>query len=93
MIELRKSLPALAGIALDVADSKNPHILSYVRHREGNRLLVLANFSDTEQAVDGNIVRTSGLGRFFKDCISGTSYKTAEPVRLEAYQVLWLERE
>lgn len=92
MIQLRKSLPALAGQKMELLKTSNPHVLGYVRFWEGHRLLVLANFSDQSQQIEGNRVRTAGLGRFFHDAITGTTYTTSEPVTLEPYQLLWLER-
>lgn len=93
MISLRKSLPALAGQKMELFKTSNPHILGYARLWEGHRLLVLANFSEHPQTIEGNRVRTAGLGRFFKDVIQNESYSTSAPVTLEPYRLLWLERE
>lgn len=92
MIQLRKDLPALAGLQMELIATDNPHVLAYVRAHEGNRLLVLANFSDEPQTVAGNRLRTAGLGRFFQDRIRGTTLATSVDVTLEAYGFLWLER-
>ena len=91
LIELRKSLPALAGQSMELITTGNEHVLGYVRLREGHRLIVLANFSDQEQSVDGNKLRTAGLGRFFEDMIEQQTYQTSQPVALEPYQLLWLQ--
>ena len=92
LIALRKALPALAGQAMELFNTLNEHVLGYLRVRNGHRLIVLANFSEDPQAVVGNVLRTAGLGRFFVDRIQDTKFSTSEPVKLEPYQILWLER-
>ncbi|TWT78924.1 Amylosucrase [Planctomycetes bacterium CA13] len=92
LITLRKSLPALSGQQMKIVDIGNPHVLCFVRMHEAHRLIVLANFSESPQKVAGNLLRTSGLGRFFEDAISGESVATSEPKQLEPYQIMWLQR-
>jgi amylosucrase len=92
LISLRKSLPALAGQEVHIINTANPHVLGYLRIREGHRLIILANFSEEPQALEGNRLRTAGLGRFFEDLIRGATYVTSEPIQLEPYQILWLKR-
>jgi amylosucrase len=92
LIKLRKSLPALAGQNMELVSTSNEHVLGYVRIREGDRLIVLANFSDQPQSLQGNKLRTAGLGRFFQDSIDGKTYATSELLVLEPYKILWLTR-
>lgn len=91
-IALRKSTPALAGQAMELIDTLNKHVLGYIRQNEGHRLIVLANFSEEPQMVDGNCIRMAGLGRFFEDLIHGCTYTTSDPFSLGAYEILWLNR-
>ncbi|HAW27944.1 MAG TPA: amylosucrase, partial [Planctomycetaceae bacterium] len=92
LIALRKSLPALAGQDMELIATANEHILGYVRLYEGNRLIVLANFSDETQVIEGNKLRTAGLGRFFLNVIDDKTYATSEQLVLDPYQILWLNR-
>lgn len=92
MIALRKSLPAFAGQQMDLLGTGNPHVLGYVRTREGHRVVVLANFSEQEQFIEGNKLRTAGVGMFFKDVIAGNEVQTSQPIRLAPYQIAWLLR-
>ncbi len=92
LISHRKKLPALAGQQMKLINTSNSHILGYVRINEGHRVIVLANFSDEPQIIEGNKLRTVGVGRFFEDVISGKTYPTSEPATLEPYQILWLDR-
>lgn len=92
MIALRKQLPAFAGQDMKLMSTGNEHVLGYVRIREGHRVIVLANFSEDVQEIHGNLLRMTGLGRFFQDVLQDRTYPTSEPVRLEPYQILWLTR-
>ncbi len=92
LIELRKSLPALAGQNMELISTSSKQVLGYVRIRDGHRLIVLANFSEQPQSLEGNKLRTTGLGRFFQDSIGGRTYATSEPLVLEPYEILWLTR-
>lgn len=92
LIGLRKHLPALAGQKMELLKTDNRHLLGYVRINDGHRLVVLANFSEDPQTLDGNKLRTGGLGRFFQDIIQGRTYATSDPVPLDPYQIVWLQR-
>ena len=92
LIVLRKQLPAIAGLKMELIPLKNPHVFGFLRLHLGDRLMVLANFSEYDQEISGNILRTAGLGRFFRDLISETQFQTSEPIWLKPYQVVWLVR-
>ncbi len=92
MIALRKTIPALAGQSMELIRTDNAHVLGYLRANEGNRLIVLANFSEQPQRLDGNLLRTVGMGRFFEDLIGHKTFATSEDVNLEPYQIVWLKR-
>ncbi len=93
MIAVRKSLPAFAGQVMELIATGNDHVLAFVRINGGNRVIVIANFSEERQTVSGNHLRTAGLGRFFQDAIGGNSFGTSKDIQLEAYQYLWLCRD
>ncbi len=92
MIEVRKSLPALADQTMELVSCNNPHVLSFLRYHDGHRLIVVASFSELPQSISGNQLRTAGLGRFFEDAITAVTYPTSEDLHLEPYQYLWLRR-
>lgn len=92
LIALRKEKPALAGIAMELLPLDNPSVLGFLRHRQGSRLIVVANFSDETQTISGNHLRTLGMGRFFEDVISNETFPASKDVQLQPYQLLWLER-
>ncbi len=92
LMALRKSNPAFAGQNMELINTANPHLLGFLRIREGHRITVLANFSEQSQSLEGNRLRTAGLGRFFEDLIQNKTFRTSEPVLLEPYQIVWLQR-
>ncbi|OYP29440.1 alpha-amylase family glycosyl hydrolase [Rhodopirellula sp. MGV] len=91
MISIRKSNRAFAGQEMKLIANSNPHLLSYIRQCDGSRLVVIGNFSEEEQSIDGNTLRTAGLGRFFVNLLTDTEYSTSLPIRLDPYDLLWLK--
>ncbi|MCL4112959.1 UNVERIFIED_CONTAM: hypothetical protein GTU68_026252 [Idotea baltica] len=92
LITLRKSQPALAGQNMELVATSNPNLLGFVRINEGHRLIIVANFSDQTQTMNGNRLRTVGLGRFFEDLVEQKSFSTNQPIELGPYQIMWLRR-
>jgi len=88
----RKTQSALAGLQMELVPTESQAILGYLRQNEGNRLIVLANFSEATHEVSANRLRTAGLGRFFEDLITGQTIGTSVPVTLAPYQYMWLKR-
>jgi glycosidase len=71
LIDMRLATPAFGGQEMQVIDTGNPHVLGYVRNHASQRAIVLANFSERDQKISGNILRVYGLGYSFTDLISG----------------------
>ncbi|HBN79028.1 MAG TPA: amylosucrase [Planctomycetaceae bacterium] len=92
MIALRKSIPAISGLDLELVPLINSHVFCFVRSQGGDRLIVAGNFSEEPQEISGNLLRTAGLGRFFEDVISETTFQTSSDLKLDPYQVVWLKR-
>jgi hypothetical protein len=90
LIELRKEHPACGAGETEIIDTGNPHVLSYVRQHEGERMLVLANFSEAGQAVAANELRLHGLGYQFADLVSGREITAGEDLILEPLCCVWL---
>ena len=90
LIAVRKACPAFAAGEMSVVEPGNPHVFGYVRHHGSQRVLALANFSEHQQAVPGNTMRTYGLGYAFTDLMSGQPVTLGADVVLEPYQLIWL---
>ncbi|MBX0329259.1 alpha-glucosidase C-terminal domain-containing protein [Oscillochloris sp. ZM17-4] len=91
LIALRKGQPALAGGDLSVIDTGSPHLLGYIRQHEGQRLLLVANFSEYPQSLSANRLRLYGMGYRFTDLNTGVSVSAGEVLPLSPYQFVWLE--
>jgi glycosidase len=90
LIELRKQHAALADGEMEVIPTNNDHVFGYVRRYHGERVLVLANFSEQEQAISANEIRLHGLGYTFADLVCGQTITLTGDLRLEPYQFVWL---
>jgi len=71
LIELRKTLPGLAGGKLEVIDTRNGSVLGFARLNQGGRLTILANFSEREHAIPEWVVRQNLLDQ--KSILYGTA--------------------
>jgi amylosucrase len=91
LIALRKEQPALWDGGLEVIDTGSPHLFGYARHHEGQRLLVVTNFSEQSHVMDANRLRAYGVGYHFVDRVRGGSFSAEEPLILEPYGFVWLE--
>jgi glycosidase len=89
LIALRKGNPAFSGSELEVIDTGNEHVLGYVRRSSGQRLLVLANFTERSQAVAFNQLRLYGLSYTFTDLVTGAAIPAGD-LALEPYRFLCL---
>jgi amylosucrase len=90
LIALRKEQDAFWDGDVEVVDSGNPHVFSYVRAHAGKRVLVAANMSERAQRIDGNRLRVHGPGYQFVDIVSGQAYTADAPLMLEPYTFVWL---
>jgi amylosucrase len=91
LFRLRQAQPAIWDGMIDVIESGNPHLFGFVRHHGGQRLLIVANFSERPQPFDAGNLRIYGLGYQFTDLVGGTAYTAHGELLLEPYQCVWLE--
>ena len=90
MVALRKGCAAFAGNATAVFDTDNDHVFGFVHRHGAEQVLVLANFSEGEQVVTANMLRTHGLGYVFDDLITGDTISCAHDLALAPYRLVWL---
>jgi amylosucrase len=90
LIDLRRECPAFGGGEMLVLDAGNPHVFGYLRQHGGERVLALANFSESEQRVSANTLRLHGLGYAFTDLVTGQAISLAADLVLEPYRFVWL---
>jgi glycosidase len=90
LIELRQQHAALAGGAMSVLDTGNERVFGYVRSAHGQRLIMLANFSDQVQTVSADRLRLIGLKDRATDLVAGEAVSPAHDLVLGPYRFVWL---
>jgi len=90
LIALRKQQPAIYGNETEFVETGNGHLFGYIRHGGGQRLFVIANFSEHPQEMDADRLRVYGPGFSFTDMITSHILTSERPLRLEPYQCMWL---
>ena len=91
LIAIRQNTPGFGGNQMAVVHVGSDHIFAFVRTNAEQRILVLVNFTESEQRIAPNEIRLYGLGYQFHDLITDTPLTISEePLRLEPYQVMWL---
>ena len=76
---------------METVDTGNGGVFSFVRRHAGGLVLVLANFTERDQAVPANVLRISGQGYRFTELISGGEYSLDQQhLQLPPYALLWL---
>ncbi len=91
LIAIRKAQPAFFDGDMEVITTGNPHLFGYVRHHAGQRVLIIANFSEHPQLIDGNVLRMYGPGTTFVELNTGTELAIDGVLALEPYRFVWLE--
>ncbi len=101
LIGLRKATPTFAGGETEIIDTSNPHVFGYVRQGVGHsdhgqvsgRVMVLANFIESEQRISANELRLHGLSYSFTDLVTGEEITSDEDLVLAPYRFVWLKAE
>lgn len=86
LIDLRQQQPVFAGGAMRVIETRSDHVFGYERHGAGQRLLVLANFSDEAQPAYLGLA----WGGPLRDLVTGEPVTHTGSVRVRPYGYLWL---
>ncbi len=89
LIEVRKGNAVFCGAQTQVIESGSPHVLAFVHSHAGQRVLVLANFSEEEGAISGNLLRVYGLSYQLTDLVTGQQVAAAD-LPLAPYQMVCL---
>ena len=72
LIDLRKAEPVLHGQEMEIVDLHNTHVLAFLRGRaDGDRLLIVANMTERDQALADGILFDLIGGGPWTDLVSG----------------------
>lgn len=92
LIAIRLQQPVFSGQEMLVMDTGSPHVLGFVRTSASQRVLVFANFSESEQTIPANLLRLYGLSYQCRNLLHGVPLSTEE-LRLAAYDFIALAPE
>jgi amylosucrase len=96
LIEVRKKLKVFADHNNRVIyDIENPHILAFERTTDrGNNILVLANFDEKIQMINGSwLIELGFANRHLKDLVSSNKIKLRSGLfQLNPFQIMWLSK-
>ena len=92
LIQLRCQNMAFRGGPTEIIDTGNEHVFGYFRDFEDHGVLILANFTETPQPLEGRRLRLLGLRRTVVDQVSGHTLTAAQEIFLEPYQFVILAR-
>ncbi len=92
LIEVRRSHPHMHNFGLfHPLWSDNAKVLTFARHRHDGHLLVLANFSEQPQSVQGDLPHHAGLRGELTDLLSDKLVRDASGrIQLHPYGLRWL---
>jgi len=93
LINLRRALPALGAGLTTIFDTGNGHVLGYVRQHSGQRLLLLANFSENKQTVAASVLRIQGLAYHYQDLVAAEKITLTGDLELGPLRFVWLAAE
>jgi amylosucrase/maltose alpha-D-glucosyltransferase/alpha-amylase len=92
LIQIRQQNPALDRAETEIVDSGNAHVFAYFRTSGNHSVLVLANFSESPQPIEGRHLRLLGLRKSVVDLVAGRTIIAAHTLEMEPYDFMMLSR-
>ena len=92
LIQIRQQNPAFSRSDTEFVTTGNDHVLAYFRSYHEHGALVIANFSDSPQRIEGRRLRLLGLRRTVVDLVRGQTIVAGREIVLEPYDLLILSR-
>ncbi|WP_082053898.1 amylosucrase [Methyloterricola oryzae] len=92
LIQIRQQYPAFDRAETEIVDSGNDHVFAYFRTSGDHSVLVLANFSETLQRIEGKRLRLLGLRKSVVDLVAGRTIVAAHALEVEPYDFMVLAR-
>ena len=91
LLNIRKSHSVFGNASTQILETGNQHCFAFLReNKEGNKLLVLSNFSEHTQQINGEVLNAIAHMPSV-DLTTDTTYSGNEPLlTMRPYQQLWL---
>jgi amylosucrase len=88
LIALRQNCAALADGEMEVIETGSDHVFGFVRAHAGERVAVLANFTEQPQSIEAYRIRQHGFTQDCVDLVTGSNVAPEHTLNLEPFQ-LW----
>jgi amylosucrase/maltose alpha-D-glucosyltransferase/alpha-amylase len=92
LIQIRQQNLAFDRAETEFVDTGNDHVLGYFRTSGDHSVLVLANFTNSSQNLEGRRLRLLGLRKSIVDLVAGRTIVAAHALALEPYDFMVLAR-
>jgi len=92
LIQIRQQNLAFTRADTEIVDTGNRHVLGYFSTRQEYSVLVLANFSDATQQIEGRRLRLLGLRKSVVDLVAGRTIVATTALEMRPYEFLILAR-
>jgi amylosucrase/maltose alpha-D-glucosyltransferase/alpha-amylase len=92
LIQIRQQNLAFDRAETEFVDTGNDHVLGYFRTSGDHSVLVLANFTNSSQNLEGRHLRLLGLRKSIVDLVAGRTIVAAHALTLEPYDFMVLAR-
>jgi amylosucrase/maltose alpha-D-glucosyltransferase/alpha-amylase len=92
LIQLRQQNLAFSRSSTEIIDTGNEHVFGFFRNHDEHSVLVLANFSESPQQIEGRHLRKLGLRRSVVDMVAGDIVTATHSLEMGGYQLMLLSR-
>ena len=92
LIQIRQQNLAFDRSETEFVDTGNDHVFGYFRTNGDHSVLVLANFSDRSQHLEGRRLRLLGLRKSIVDLVAGRTIVATHALSLDPYDFMVLAR-
>jgi len=86
LVALRQNCAALADGDMEVIETGNDHVFGFVRSYDGERVAVLANFTEQPQSIEAYRVRQHGFTQDCLDLVTNSEIVFEYTLTLEPFQ-------
>ena len=92
LIQIRQQNLAFDRAETEIVSTGNQHVFGYFRTNQDHSVLVLANFSERPQSIEGRRLRLLGLRKSVVDLVAGRTIIAAHELTMEPYDFMVLGR-
>jgi len=89
--KLRRQSPALRNGGMTVIDTGNPHLFGYLRESQGQRLLIINNFSEFDQVIKAGRLLAAGVTQDAHEIFTQSAIHARKDLVLDGYRYMWID--